>query len=347
MIYIDEVTPVIEEKEDVFISGTALHYVLENWLDKFNEKYWIADWFLKDDLKDKILERFREKFKAEGKDEMDIKFELEAESKRLNKTTVTLPLLREEYYGTAQRSTIKNKVALTASEGRMVIGMYEALMKQPIMDVMNKYTKEQTITATYAPSTGEWELSIWTKPDRLCIYTTDENWQENNRRTFDEYMELVKDMSIQERSDYAKKNWVKGLFRDWKSTQSIAKMKKELIFDRETAFWYVFSMATYYTILYIATGIEFEARLDLVEKQEPFVTEAIALPNTFLRDKMFNEVLPTMKALLIAEKTGVYPEPSRKEILESKEMMKYYPHFANSVQSDVTYISDLMTDLPY
>lgn len=362
IIFIDEKTPYQEEIEDMFVSGTAIHFLMESIKGKvnptdqdrkemmdyaiaeFNKRYWISDGLVMDELRQNILQRIAQELKEQGKDEMDIGMELEAQGKRLRKTTIRLADLREEWHGTTVWADIKERISLTPTEGKMVLWMFEALMSQPIMDVMNKYTKEQTITATYSCEHGD--VEIWTKPDRLCIYRV-ENLVEVERWTLDEYMEIVKDMSIQEKMDYAKKNNIRWILRDWKSTQSIKKIRKELIHDRETAFGYVFSMSTYFTILYIHTGIQFETWLDLVEKQEPFLTESIALSTSLLYEKMTKEVIPTLKDLAKTKITQEWTEPDREEILNSTEMMKYYKHFDNSIQTSVTYMNDLLTDLSY
>lgn len=343
LIFEKELAPLIEEDEGAFMSWTALHYILEKWEEAFLEKYWISDWFLKDELKDQILERIRHELKEHGKDEMDITFELEAHKKRLSKTWVNLPHLREEFYGSKQRSTIKDKIAMTPTEGEMVMGMYRELKRQPIMDLDNKFTKEQTIKAIYY----DWdnEISIWIKPDRLCIYQIDDEWYEIQRWTIDEYEEIVNDLSLDQRVDYAKKNWIRGIFRDRKSSQSIAKMRKELLYDRETAFGYVFSMAHYFTVLYIATWIQFQGVLDVVEKQAPYITDAISLPPTFLYEKMVHEVEPTLSKLLKSKINNDYPEPTREEILNSKALSKYYTYFTSSVQDWFNYINDMLVDM--
>lgn len=86
---------------------------MEKGRDFFLEKYHITDKFLKKDLVEKILERFKEK----GLDKVDI----EAHKKRLNKQTTNLDKLREERYGTTERAKFQKKIALTGTEGELIL----------------------------------------------------------------------------------------------------------------------------------------------------------------------------------------------------------------------------------
>lgn len=60
-------------------------------------------------------------------------------------------------------------------------------------------------------------------------------------------------MTRGEKEKFAKSNKIKALLRDFKSIKpgGIAGIKKELQYNHETNYGYVFSMGFYYTIIYV------------------------------------------------------------------------------------------------
>ena len=341
-LYITEELKEISEEqqdEDALVVGTLFHKFWEEmceWGDreqKIKDKCYVTNEYLKDDYKQKILERYKFELIKEQKEQPEIDLAMVIEAKRLNKSTMKLSDLQVEYYGEENRAEMQKNIPLTRGQYAMILGMMESTAKQKLWDFGGKYSREAQIFATFNPKGKNWKIELAARPDRF-VFIKYENWDEVERYTIEEYDKLVEWMNRNQKKQYVVDNWIKGLLRDFKTIKGkgIAKTKKELMYDQETKFGYVFSMSYYYSIIYVKYGVESDVRIDFVEKTAPYLTEVIRIPDYFLSAKMSELIIPTMKLAVDYEETGIYPAADRAVIMESNELKKYYQYFDNVQQ---------------
>lgn len=294
-----------KESERYFLVWEAFHDLMEKGRDAFLEKYSITDEYLKSEIMDLILNRFREN----GVDEADI----EAHKKRLKKADVTLPKLREEWYWSADWAKNQTKVQLTWAEGRDLLGMYEAVLKQPIRDLWGDYIKEQRFTAQYK------SLKLSFKPDRIQFYDKNGNYYQ-----LDAINEILLWKHKTEQEKIINDLWLICTIRDYKSTGEILQIKKEFEWDWDTKYWYVVSMSFYYTLIYVLYGIKAGVYLDFVEKSEPYLSLSISIPESRLWDKLKTDIIPSLDSLDKDTNANEFALPTMDQILQNKEIKRYY-----------------------
>lgn len=289
--YIDEIN-LEEEDQQWVVVGNWFHEIMEKGKDFFLEKYHITDKFLKKDLVEKILERFKE----EGLDKVDI----EAHKKRLSKTTITLDMLREERYGTTERAKFQKKIVLTGTEGELILGMYQSAIQQPILDCGNKqYINEHRFECDY-------------KGHKLSAQL--------DRVSFKLWEKFLKLEEIEKNSD------LEIVIRDWKTTGDISKILKNFTEYGQDDYGYAISMAFYFTIMYVLYGAEAGVFLDFIEKKSPFITETISISRQNLAQKLSDIIIPYLDRLIDDIDNNTFRLPTREEIMNNKELMKYYAY---------------------
>jgi PDDEXK-like domain of unknown function (DUF3799) len=323
--YIDELNAKEEEDEERhYIVGTAFHYLMEYGIDQFWEIYNISDRYLKKDIQELILKRFEEQWKEPD--------EIEIEKKRLNKTEMTLPRLREEWYWAKDWAKMCSKIEITGAEWRDLLWMWEEAVRQPMWDLQGTYSREQRLDAYYK------DVRLSFQTDRIVFYSS--QWEKADKRYTVEEMDAIMEwLTHDQRKEKAKELWLMCIIRDFKTTDSIDKMKKELMYDGETRFGYVFSMAFYYTLIYIRYGVESRVVIDVIEKTAPYVSDIIELPLSWLRKKLETTIIPTLDTYIkCKENNDRWKWPKRDDILSNKELKSYYRHFPSSVYTQATYI---------
>lgn len=332
------------DSEDALLIGTLFHKFREemssggkdNREETIREKCYITNEYLKADFILKILERIKCDLIMQEKDDAEIRIELEANEKRLKKTTVCLEDLQIEWYGSKEWAKMQTNIPITRTQFKVLVWMMESTMKQKIRDFNWKYSKEETINAVYAPQSGEWSITLWIKPDRLVFIKYNWEWKEIERYTLEEYEKMTSGMKWKEKEEFATQNNIKALLRDFKTIKPgwIAWIKKELQYEQETRFWYVFSMGFYYTVVYVKYATRCDVWIDFVEKGEPYLTEVVAIPLSFLHQQMTQNIIPTLQLAIEYSNTWVYPSANRTEVLENKDLRKYYQYFSNIQQTE-------------
>lgn len=311
-------TCISEEQPDRATLGEAFHYLVEVWFDKRSERYQITEKFLKAELIDMIANR---EISEEAK---------EAKRKELSRATVLLPHLRKLYYGDEAREVMQWKIELTPSESDMMIGMYESIYKQPLRDMSWVYTKERRFEANY------WPLKIWFKPDRLCFFV---DWEQVDVDFIDN---IKSTMSENERAIYVCDKNISCLIRDYKSVGQLDKMIKEMMYEWETSTGYVLSMSFYYACIYALYKVESDVYIDAVEKSEPYKTEVISIPRSWMKEKLVSVVKPWLDRLIKCTKENKREEPTRAELIDNKKLSQFYKYFDVSTQDKPRMIDILL-----
>lgn len=339
-VYIDTIDDVAalmeEEKADHFTFWTMVHKILEKFneenkdiaaiVDAFLEEYDITNRYQKADLKDMILE----KEKGLGMDEVD----LNAKEKILSK--MTLPQLREEYYGSEKYAEIEEKPKITRAESRDIIvwcwdpRIADSILKVAVMnkerDMAGKYDNEMRIEATYKG------MKLWAKPDRMILYYED-TWE---RITMEEFMQLVDWKNRNEIKEFVKEKKIKGMIRDYKTVWDINKIRNEITYKWDTAYGYIRSMAFYYLIVYLNTGIPCEARLDIIRKSKPFISYTEVINEVLMLEKM-KWIISVLDKIHEAKESWERWELSIEDILENPTLQQYYPILMDSISTHTIY----------
>lgn len=314
--WLDEVV-ISDEVPDWAMIWEAFHYLVEVGIDKWSEKYLITEKFLKADLIEIIASR---EISEESK---------QAKIKELSKATVLLPHLRQMYYGDTVWDSMQGKIELTPWESSMMIWMYEAIYKQPLRDMAWIYTKERRFSAAY------WSLRIGFKPDRLCFFV-------NGEQVDVEFIDnIMSSMSKEDWKVYVAFNKVSCLIRDFKSVWQLDKMINELRYENDTSTWYVLSMSFYYACIYAIYWVESDVYIDAVEKCEPYKTQVISIPRTWMKDRLVTSVKPWLDRLIKCTAENTRQEPSRDELISNNKLSWFYRYFDNSIQ-DKPIMIDLM-----
>lgn len=313
--YVDEVSIEAKEESRSFILGTAFHDLMEYGKEFFLEKYSIADSFLKADFIEKIAER-------DWTPEKELKKKL-------------LPELRELFYGSSDRAEIQKKIRLTPAEGRDLLWMYEAVVQKPMRDLGWYADKEERLEAKFKG------LKLSAKPDRLLFYAWDtEDVREitdDMRIPLSEIIELLGWQSKMEQTMIIKDMNLKCIIRDFKTTSDLWRMKKDLANDRGDKFWYIVSMAFYYTIVYALFNIESSVWLDVIEKSDPYATDIIALPQRLLQDRLKTVIIPWLDKLNKAMESWEFAPTDRQSVL-ANPMLKPYYKYLSIEQEEPSYV---------
>lgn len=323
--YIDELNAKEEEDEERhYIVGTAFHYLMEHGIEQFGQVYNITDRYQKKDIQELILKRFEEQGKEPD--------EIEIERKRLNKADMTLPKLREELYGAKDWAKMCSKIEITGAEGRDLLWMYEEAVRQPMRDLQGMYSREYRLDSYYK------DVRLSFQTDRIVFYSS-KDWENDVRYTIEQMDEIMEWLTNEQKRAKAKEMCLLCIIRDFKTTDSIEKMKKELMYDWETRFGYVFSMAFYYTLVYIRYGIESRVVIDVIEKTSPYISDIIELPLSWLRKKLETTIIPTLDLYIKCKESNDWGNgPKRDDIISNKELKAYYRYFPSSVYQSATYI---------
>jgi hypothetical protein len=97
-------------------------------------------------------------------------------------------------------------------------------------------------------------------------------------------------------------------------------------------------MSFYYSCIYAIYSIESDVYIDAIEKSEPYRTEVISIPRSWMKDTLISQIKPALDKLIICKKTDIRSEPDRKDIVSNKKLSQYYKYFDNSIQKTPTLI---------
>lgn len=300
----------IEDQEDkrCFVIGSAFHYLMEEWLDAFLEKYYIDEWLVKEKLLNKILEHHTDWSDDQIK-----------EAKKW-----LLPEVRAEYMKITSNDW---KIELTPAEGRDQIGMYKSAMTQPLWDLSWHYIKEHRFEASYK------DLKLSAQPDRLCFEDKD-----GKRYTLEEvdWLLLWKDREVQKQ--VISSMWLTCHIRDFKSCGDLSKFKNDMRWKPDSfTHGYLTSMSFYYTIIYILYGIEADVYIDIIETKAPYISDVLSIPRSILRQKI-NTIKSILDKMCKSYATDEWTCRSREERIEDSVAKFYLEHHPEYKQLSPSYI---------
>ena len=293
------------------INGRPVAEVLESFLCEYNitnryQKWQLVELILAEEAKTKPLE------------------DLEVIKKKLEK--LTLPQLREQRYWSERYAEICKKKEITRAEARDLIlwesedstipdSIIKVALSNKDWDIYGKYDNEcSSLPDKRIQTTFRW-MPISAKPDRIVIYKGEE------RYTLAEYMEIVGNMTPEEKRAYAKENKIKGFIRDYKTTESVERLIKDIQYKWDCEFQYVFSQAFYYIVVYSYTGVECDVCLDLIEKAKPFFSCTYYLPKDKLKEKVV-EIKWLLENMKVRYETGDRGDITASDIVDNKKLKR-------------------------
>lgn len=277
----------------------------QSWIRRRLKKYYIDEWLVVDELKSELL-----------KLPIDQRYwytDTAIRSLKLNQ-------LRSLYY----ERGMQDRIRLTPWEAKTVLGMYQEVMRQPNMDIFNRWGTQVCIETKYHGAKIRWTL------DRFVVVDKD-----GNRYLPSEIDEYIKVEGTEARLKLVADLGMYGVIRDRKSTGSMDRFE----YDMEETFDYVLSMSFYFVLVMAKYNIRSEVYLDVLDKKEPHWSMIYRLKPNRIVDKVKNYIKPLIDDLIRAHTHNVRDpiKPLSGEPVSRYEMMKspYYSYMQWSLQDKI------------